>query len=70
MKIFLDDYDEIPFKVINYLGADINYGGRVTNDKDKILIREIIQTYIRVEALEDNFAYSSSGIYYSPPAED
>jgi len=35
--------------VINYLGAEINYGGRVTNDKDKMLIKEIIQTYIRPE---------------------
>jgi dynein heavy chain len=42
LKIFLDEYDEIPYKVINYLGAEINYGGRVTNDKDKVLILEII----------------------------
>ena len=41
MKIFLDEYDEIPYKVINYLGAELNYGGRVTNDKDKVLILEI-----------------------------
>lgn len=70
MKLFLDEYDSIPYKVINYLGSEINYGGRVTNDKDKILIAEIIKTYVRPEALEDNFAYSASGIYYSPPAED
>ena len=70
LKIFLDEYEEIPYKVINYLGAEINYGGRVTNDKDKILISEIIITYIRPEALSDNFSYSASGTYYSPPAED
>lgn len=70
LKIFLDEYEDVPYKVINYLGAEINYGGRVTNDKDKILISEIIITYIRPEALADNFSYSASGIYYSPPAED
>jgi len=35
-----------------------------------MLIKEIIQTYIRPEALEDNYPYSISKIYYSPPAED
>jgi len=30
LKIFVETYDEVPFKVLNYIGADINYGGRVT----------------------------------------
>ena len=34
LKIFLDTYDEIPYKVINFLGAQINYGGRVTDSID------------------------------------
>jgi len=40
--MLLDDYDEIPFKVLNFLGAEINYGGRVTDDKDKRLISTIL----------------------------
>lgn len=70
LKIFLDEYDTIPYKVIQYLGADINYGGRVTNDKDKLLIKEIIQTYICPEALNEDYRYSKSGIYYSPNVDD
>ena len=42
LKLFLDDYDEVPFKVLNYLGAEINYGGRVTDDKDVRLITTIL----------------------------
>lgn len=34
LKIFLDEYDEIPFKVINFLGSQVNYGGRVTDAID------------------------------------
>lgn len=40
--MLLDEYDEIPYKVLNYLGAEINYGGRVTDDKDVRLIKAIL----------------------------
>lgn len=46
LKLLLDEYEEIPYKVINFLGAEINYGGRVTDDKDKRLINTILQIYI------------------------
>eukprot|EP00435_Cladocopium_sp_Y103_P050787 s441_g15.t1 len=45
---------DVPYKVLNFLGAQINYGGRVTDDKDKLLIS----------------TYSSSGIYFAPNAEN
>lgn len=38
----LEDYDKIPFDVLNYLGSIINYGGRVIDDKDKRLIETIL----------------------------
>jgi len=46
LKSLLDDYAQIPYKVINYLGAEINYGGRVTDDKDVRLIITILKVYI------------------------
>ena len=36
--MLLDEYDKVPYKVIQYLGAEINYGGRVTDNKDVRLI--------------------------------
>jgi len=42
LKNFLDDYEEIPYKVLNYLGSEVNYGGRVTDDKDIRLIKSIL----------------------------
>ncbi len=44
--MLLDDYEEVPYKVLNYLGAEINYGGRVTDDKDVRLIKMILSNYI------------------------
>ena len=58
----------MPYKVLNYLGADINYGGRVTDDKDKRLISAILRTYINPDVVTTpNYKFSKSGIYFSPP---
>lgn len=57
----------IPFKVLNYLGAEINYGGRVTDDKDVRLIKNILKRFIKEEVLNDGFKFSDSGVYYNPP---
>jgi dynein heavy chain len=66
--MLLDDYRDIPFKVLNFLGAEINYGGRVTDDKDLRLIKTILATYINPEMLRDGHKFSASGIYNSVPA--
>lgn len=67
LKIFLDNYDEIPFKVLNTLGAEINYGGRVTDDKDVRLIGSILARFVQPGVLENGFGLSASGIYKSIP---
>lgn len=46
--------------------GQINYGGRVTDDWDRILLLNILQKFYTDEILADNFALSSSGIYYVP----
>ena len=67
LKIILNDYDEVPYKVLNFLGAEINYGGRVTDDKDSRLIKTVMEDYMNPKILKDDYTFSSSGTYYSPP---
>lgn len=67
LKIFIETYEEVPYKVLNYIGAEINYGGRVTDDKDVRLIKVILQGYMNEKMLEDDHAMSRSGIYKSIP---
>lgn len=55
LKLLLDEYEDIPYKVINFLGAEINYGGRVTDDKDKRLINTILSIYINPHVLKNYF---------------
>jgi len=55
LKIFVESYDFVPFKVLNYIGAEINYGGRVTDKNDKDLISCILRNYMKPEIIEDGF---------------
>jgi dynein heavy chain len=48
---------------LNVLGADVNYGGRVTDDKDIRLIQSIMRRFMNVGAEEVGFKFSDSGIY-------
>ena len=50
---------------MNFLGAEINYGGRVTDDKDVRLIKTILQRYINEDIMIDDAKFSESGIYRS-----
>jgi len=51
--------------VLNYLGAIVNYGGRVTDDKDSRLISTILRSFICAETLDVGHALSKSGVYYT-----
>jgi len=63
LKTFLDTNELIPYKVLNYLGAEVNYGGRVTDDKDIRLIKSILGNYIKEETLIVGHKFSESGLY-------
>ncbi|KXZ54227.1 hypothetical protein GPECTOR_5g319 [Gonium pectorale] len=68
LQEYLDKYNEIPFKVLRFLFTEINYGGRVTDDKDRRLINNLIYTFCGPQVLEPGYAFSPSGVYAVPPA--
>lgn len=70
LKLFVEQYDEVPFKVLNYIGAVVNYGGRVTDDKDARLISTLLRRYIGPNNLIDGYPMSASGIYKVIPPGD
>jgi len=51
---------------LNYLISEVNYGGRVTDDKDVRLITALLESYLTPEIMKNQYSFSSSGIYYSP----
>lgn len=46
LRIFIDKYpDELPLQALKYLTAECNYGGRVTDDKDRRLLKVLLEDY-------------------------
>ena len=64
LKMFLEEYEEIPYKVIRFLCSEINYGGRVTDDKDRRLINNLLLNFVNEGVCrEGEYEFSSSGVY-------
>lgn len=51
--MFLDENDKIPFEALKYLIAECNYGGRVTDDKDRRLIVTLLNDYFNISVTGD-----------------
>ncbi|XP_040015424.1 dynein heavy chain 1, axonemal [Xiphias gladius] len=63
LKMFLDEYQDIPYKVLKYTAGEINYGGRVTDDWDRRCLLSVLEDFYCPAVLTDNHVYSSSGVY-------
>ena len=64
--MFLDEYEEIPWEALNYMVAEANYGGRVTDPKDRRLISILLKDFYTQKILSDEYKFSPSGKYYAP----
>jgi len=52
--MFLNDYDEIPFEALLYLIGECNYGGRVTDDKDRRLLISLLSIFFNSNVVNDS----------------
>ena len=57
----------IPWDALNYVTGQINYGGRVTDDWDRRTLMSILSIYMVPDILKDDYRFSESGVYFSPP---
>jgi len=64
--MFIGQYDAIPFKALQFLAGQINYGGRVTDDWDRRTLMAILLGYYTPDVLKDDYKFSESGLYHCP----
>lgn len=63
LKMFLEEYQNVPYKVLKYTAGEINYGGRVTDDWDRRCLLSILEDFYCPNVLEADHIYSPSGVY-------
>uniref|UniRef100_A0A7S2P1M5 Uncharacterized protein n=1 Tax=Leptocylindrus danicus TaxID=163516 RepID=A0A7S2P1M5_9STRA len=70
LRVFVDESNDIPFEALHYLTAECNYGGRVTDDKDRRLLANTLDDFYCPKMLDNDYAFSTSGTYYAPAESD
>ena len=66
-QMFVNQYSEPPLVALTYLTGQCNYGGRVTDDRDRRLIISILKIFYCSEVIsDDDYKFSTSGQYYAP----
>lgn len=68
LKMFLDTpEDNIPWDAMLYMTGHINYGGRVTDDWDRVCLLSILKKYYNQDVLNtEKYELSASKIYFVP----
>ncbi|XP_071807320.1 dynein axonemal heavy chain 12-like isoform X1 [Asterias amurensis] len=68
LQMFVNDYDDVQYDAITYLTGECNYGGRVTDDRDRRCLLTILADFILPKVVHDpKHKFSPSGNYYPPP---
>ncbi|KAL7979210.1 hypothetical protein Chor_015234 [Crotalus horridus] len=68
IQMFLNEYEETPFEALTYLTGECNYGGRVTDDKDRRLLLSLLSlVYCQEIETQECYKLSPGGEYYIPP---
>lgn len=70
LDVFLGRYSYVPFKVLNEMTGGINYGGRITDDKDLRTVDVLLRNVFSPKVLEDGYRFSASGKYVSLPYDE
>ena len=72
LNMYIEEYaaEGVPFEILRFLVGTINYGGRVTDDKDEKLIAAILEKYFDDMIFDESYKFSESGIYYAPDVDN
>eukprot|EP01062_Namystynia_karyoxenos_P076714 TRINITY_DN7573_c0_g3_i1.p1 TRINITY_DN7573_c0_g3~~TRINITY_DN7573_c0_g3_i1.p1 ORF type:complete len:4614 (+),score=1785.85 TRINITY_DN7573_c0_g3_i1:132-13973(+) len=69
LHAFIGEYDQIPFAALTYLAGECNYGGRVTDDRDRRCLMAMLRGYYTEQVLTGDFELDRESRQYPIPAE-
>lgn len=58
------------FAALKYLTGECNYGGRVTDDRDRRTLLTILNKFYCEDILNETYIFSPSGTYFAPKEGD
>jgi len=67
VRDYLEEQDEVPYRTLNVMIADVSYGGRVTDKMDKITNANIMAKYFTPDIMKDTYRFDPAGTYFAPP---
>ncbi|CAL4136476.1 unnamed protein product, partial [Meganyctiphanes norvegica] len=71
LRNLLNAYEEIPWEALQYLTAECNYGGKVTDERDRRTLSTILRTFYDPEVIDNsNHSFDEDGVYRSPSDGD
>ena len=69
LRMFLDEYPDIPYSTLSYTCGECNYGGKVTDAHDRHTLMTVLESYYTPHAVDqESFHLSVTGKYVIPPS--
>jgi len=65
LELYVDQSSDVPYTVLQMLTSLVNYGGRITDDKDMRTADIIVKGCIHSGVLDSGYKFSRSGLYHT-----
>ena len=55
----MTEYNQIPYEALTYLVGECNYGGKVTDQRDRRCLMSLLELYLNPSVLDPKFTFAN-----------